>query len=136
MTSSSRVRHLPPALVILARAASVNLKAATFNLGQSRTLSSSVMVPMQTAILPWLAPRCFCTLEMESGGRMVLEARSLLRMVAVNLEPVLRARKRNNYSKILALQKALSTYLHEQVLVKILAFRVCLVLFLESASVG
>lgn len=57
-------------------------------------------------------------------------------MVAVNLEPVLRARKRNNYNKILALQKALSTYLHEQVLVKILAFRVCLVLFLESASVG
>jgi hypothetical protein len=100
------------------------------------TLSSSVTVAMETAILSALAPRCFWILEMDRGGRLVLEAISLLRMVEVNLEPVLRARKRNNYEEMLALQKALRTYLHEQVVVKILAFRVCLVLFLESASVG
>ena len=50
-TSWSRVRHLPPALTILALAVSVNLKAATVIFGTSRILVSSVTVPTTTAIL-------------------------------------------------------------------------------------
>lgn len=49
--SSSRVKHLPPALVILALAVSVNLSAATVNFGTSRSLTSSVTVPTNTTIL-------------------------------------------------------------------------------------
>lgn len=49
-TSWSRVRTLPPALRILALAVSVNLSAATVNLGTSKSLLSSVTVPITTAI--------------------------------------------------------------------------------------
>ena len=38
--------------------------------------------------------------ERETGGLMVLEANKRLRTVAVNLEPVLRDRKVNNYTGI------------------------------------
>ena len=51
ITSWSRVRQTPPALVILARAVSVKRSAATVSLGVSRTLWSSVTVPTMTAIL-------------------------------------------------------------------------------------
>ena len=51
MTSSSRVMHFPPALVILALAVSVNLRAATFSFGTSRSLTSSVTVPTNTTVL-------------------------------------------------------------------------------------
>lgn len=50
MTSSSRVMHFPPALVILALAVSVNLRAATVNFGTSRSLTSSVTAPTTTTI--------------------------------------------------------------------------------------
>ena len=49
-TSWSRVRHYPPALMILALAVSVNLRAATVILGRSRSLISSVTVPTTTAM--------------------------------------------------------------------------------------
>lgn len=51
-TSWSRVSTLPPAARILALAVSVTLRAATVNLGTSRSLRSSVTVPTTTAILP------------------------------------------------------------------------------------
>ena len=51
MISSSMVWQDPPALVILARAASVNLRAATDNFGRSGTLKSSVTVPTTTTVL-------------------------------------------------------------------------------------
>merc|ERR1719400_1910726 len=57
--SSSRVMHLPPALVILALAASVNLSAATVSLGTSIILSSSVTVETTTTVLSCFSPRCF-----------------------------------------------------------------------------
>ena len=98
MTSSSRVKHLPPALVILARAASVKRSAATLTLGKSRTLSSSVTVETTTTVRSALAPRCLTILERESGGRLVLEEISLLRTVLVKAESVLRERNLNNYS--------------------------------------
>ena len=97
-TSSSRVRHFPPALVILARAVSVNRRAATVSFGTSRTLRSSVTVPTTTTVLSCFVPRCLISLERESGGRLVLEATSLLRTVFVNAESVLRDRNLNNYT--------------------------------------
>ena len=45
------MRHLPPALTILALAVSVKRRAATVILGTSRSLMSSVTVPTTTAIL-------------------------------------------------------------------------------------
>ena len=98
-TSSSRVRHLPPALTILARAVSVKRRAATVSFGTSRTLWSSVTVPTTTATLSCLLPRCLTSLEMERGGRLVLEAMSLLRTVLVKAESVLRDRNLNNYTQ-------------------------------------
>ena len=51
MMSSSRVRQLPPDLMILALAASVKRSAATFNFGTSKSLSSSVTVATVTMVL-------------------------------------------------------------------------------------
>lgn len=48
--SWSKVRHSPPALMILALAVSVNLSAQTFIAGTSLILLSSVTVPTITAI--------------------------------------------------------------------------------------
>merc|ERR1719507_2601624 len=81
--SSSRVMHLPPALVILALAASVNLSAATVSLGTSIILSSSATV------LSCFSPRCFTSLVRERGGLLTLEETSLRRTVLQNLESVL-----------------------------------------------
>jgi len=107
ITSSSRVRHLPPAFVILARADSVKRSAATVIFGTSRTLSSSVTVPTQTTVLSCLLPRCLMSLDKERGGLLVLEAMSRLRTVFVNAESVLRDRNLNNYTQNIrmALQK-------------------------------
>ena len=55
MISSSIVWQDPPALVILARAASVNLRAATDNFGISPILASSVTVPTTTTVLSLFA---------------------------------------------------------------------------------
>ena len=89
MTSSSRVMHLPPALVILALAASVNLSAATVSLGTSSILSSSVTVETTTTVLSLFSPRCLTSLVRERGGLLTLEETSLRRTVFVNLESVL-----------------------------------------------
>ena len=51
MRSSSSVMQLPPALTILALAASVKRRAATVNFGTSRSLSSSVTVATTTTVL-------------------------------------------------------------------------------------
>jgi len=55
MMSSSIVWHDPPFLMILARADSVNLRAATFNFGISAILASSVTVATQTTVLDLFA---------------------------------------------------------------------------------
>ena len=51
MISSSIVWQDPPALMILARAASVNLRAATDNFEISAILESSVTVATTTTVL-------------------------------------------------------------------------------------
>ena len=94
--SSSIVRHDPPALVILARAASVKRRAAMSNLGTSKVLMSSVTVPTTTTVLDVLLPQCLIILLSETGGLMVLEATSLLRMVLQKLESVLLERNLNS----------------------------------------
>merc|ERR1712230_2372 len=53
MTNSSRVRHFPPALTILALAVSVNLKAATVIFGTSRNLTSSVTEETTTTVFSY-----------------------------------------------------------------------------------
>jgi hypothetical protein len=82
------------------------------------------------------------SLESDRGGLFVLEETSLLRTVEVNAESVLRDRNLNNYTPkhnvstpICCRGSArLRTYLHEEVVVKILALCVLLVLILESTS--
>merc|ERR1719242_1715882 len=87
--SSSRVMHLPPALTILALAASVKRRAATVNFGTSRSLSSSVTVATTTTVLSCFFPRCLIILVSESGGLLTLDETSLRRTVLQNLESVL-----------------------------------------------
>ena len=73
---------------------------------------------------------------------MVLDDTSLLRTVLVKAESVLRDKNLNNYTQqntSLARHFLLCfflTYLHEEVVVKVLAVSVLLVLILESASCG
>ena len=150
--NSSMVMQTPPAYVILARAASVKRRAATSSLGSSKILMSSVTVPTTTTVLPVLLPRCLTILERETGGLMVLEATNLLRMVLQKLESVLLERNlkscwqkskncvkqihfngRANCDEV-RFRHAGGTYPHEKMLIKILAFRVLLRLFLYSAS--
>ena len=139
MIISSIVRQDPPALVILARAPSVKRRAATSSLGRSKSLMSSVTVPTITAVRPCLSYRCLTSLERETGGLIVLEATSLLRMVLQKLESVLLDRNLKSCAKRKMLNdmsfKNLSsvTYSHEQVLIKILALAVLLILLLNSA---
>merc|ERR550532_1639743 len=80
--SSSRVMHFPPALVILAL-------AATVSLGTSSILTSSVTVETTTTVLSLFSPRCLTSLVRERGGLLTLEETSLRRTVLVNLESVL-----------------------------------------------
>jgi hypothetical protein len=89
-----------------------------------------------------LEPRCLISLESDRGGLLVLEETSLLRTVEVNAESVLRDRNLNNYTPKHNVSTPfcyrgsarLRTYLHEEVVVKILALCVLLVLILESTS--
>ena len=102
-TSSSIVRQDPPALMILARAPSVKRRAATSSLGRSKILKSSVTVPTTTTVRDLkplklvgnnqctyvLSPRCLTNLLSDTGGLLVLEATSLLKMVLQKLDSVL-----------------------------------------------
>ena len=147
MINSSIVRQEPPALTILARAVSVKRRAAISSLGSSKSLMSSVTVPTTTAVLPVLSPRCLTILERDTGGLMVLEATNLLRMVLQKLDSVLLERNLKSYwqtkNTISDAKKQHrdvrcchlgGTYSHKKMLIKILAFRVLLTLFLDSAS--
>lgn len=98
-TSWSRVRHLPPALIILALAVSVNLRAATVSLGTSRSLMSSVTVPTTTTMRSVWVPRCLTRRERDRGGLLTLEAMSLLTTVFAKVEPVLLARNLKSYTE-------------------------------------
>jgi hypothetical protein len=89
MINSSIVRQVPPALVTLARAASVKRRAAISREGSSKSLMSSVTVPTTTAVLEVLEPRCLIILLIETGGLLVLDATSLLRTVLQKEESVL-----------------------------------------------
>lgn len=102
---------MPPFLMILALAASVNLRAATVNLGTSRSLLSSVTVPTTTAILSlkqryklgaknthFFSPRCLTSLLIATGGLLILEETSLLRTVLAKVESVLLPRNLKSYN--------------------------------------
>ena len=95
MTNWSRVRHFPPALMILALAVSVNLRAATVSFGTSRSLLSSVTVLTATTILSYPL-RSWLIFETEIGGLFTLDAINLLKTVLVKAESVLLARNRNS----------------------------------------
>ena len=97
--SSSIVRQVPPDLVILARALSVKRRAATSSAGTSIVLMSSVTVPTTTTVLEVLEPRCLIILLRETGGLLVLEATSLLRMVLQKAESVLLERNLKSYTQ-------------------------------------
>ena len=120
MISSSIVRQDPPALVIRARAPSVKRSAATSSLGRSKILMSSVTVPTTTTVRVVLLPRCFTSLLRDTGGLIVLEATSLLRMVLQKLESVLLernlnscGRKHNGVSRLLVSAMGGRTYFDE-----------------------
>ena len=113
MISSSIVWQDPPDFVILARADSVNLRAATVNPGISPILASSVTVPTTTTVLPLyrhaiskrkskstyvLVPRCLTILLRDTGGLMVLEATNRLSIVLQNLESVLLDKNLKSYT--------------------------------------
>ena len=93
--------------MILALAVSVNLRAATVSLGTSKSLLSSVTVPTTTAVLCLfemilrlaycLDPKFLTNLESESGGLLILEETSLLRMVLEKTESVLLERNLKSY---------------------------------------
>ena len=146
MISSSMVRQEPPAFTILARALSVKRRAATSSLGRSRTRASSVTVPTTTAGLALrthgqtrlstyvLEPRCLTSLERDTGGLIVREATSLLRIVLQNFESVLLDKNLKSCRTQDGVSGSAVTYPDEQVLIKILAFRVLLGLVLNSAS--
>ena len=71
----------------------------------------------------------------ETGGLLVLEETSLLRMVLQNDESVLLERNLKSCTEIGRCETHRSpTYPHEKMLIKILAFRVLLGLILNSAS--
>merc|ERR1712223_1062035 len=93
--SWSKVMISPPAFKILSRAFS---GAQRVILGTSKILMSLVTVPTTTAIFSAL-PAFFMfltSLEMKSGGRLILLIKSLLRMILLNLASDLLAR--NLYS--------------------------------------
>jgi hypothetical protein len=67
------------------------------------------------------------------GGLFTLEDISLLTTVFAKVEPVLLARNLNNYTVI---SKGGSAYSQEQVVIKICALCVSLVLILDSSSLN
>merc|ERR1719362_2560220 len=87
--SSSIVMQVPPALTILALAASVKRRAATVNFGTSITLSSSVMVATTTIVLSCFLYECLSILDSDRGGLLTLEDTSLRRTVLQNFNSLL-----------------------------------------------
>ena len=94
--SSSKVMIFPPALMILALADSVTLKAQTLRAGTSIRRTSSVMVPTRTAVLSYFPFIKVASLEMETGAFWILECLSLWRTVLEKLVSVLLERNLNN----------------------------------------
>merc|ERR1711997_514225 len=92
--SWSKVIISPPALRILSRAFSVTRRAQRVILGTSKILRSLVTVPTQTASLLVLPSflRFLTRRARDSGGRLILLMKSLLRMILLNLASVLLAR--------------------------------------------
>ena len=90
--SSSKVIHWPPALIILALATSVNLRAHTFMAGISLTLLSLVTVPTRTAILSPFPLRLIANLDTDIGALMSFDCASLLVTALQNLLSVLLSR--------------------------------------------
>lgn len=97
----SRVMHSPPALMIRALAVSVNFRAHTVIFGTSKRRASSETVATTTAVLPVKGFMCSTSLERAIGALLRLEVMSLLTMVSLNLDPVLRARNLYNLTKSL-----------------------------------
>jgi len=60
---------------------------------------SSVTVPTTTAVRPFLSPKCLTILLRDTGGLIVLEATSLLRMVLQKLDSVLLERNLKSYAQ-------------------------------------
>lgn len=113
MASSSKVRHSPPAFVILARAVVVNLRAAMESFGTLMSLLSSVMVPTIATVrsafdASFGSVICRAMLEIETGGLLTFDMKSLLRMTLLNLESVRLAR--NRYSFTSSLRYTLSDF--------------------------
>merc|ERR1712045_1114771 len=101
--SWSKVMISPPAARILSRAFSVTRRAHTVILGISKILISLVMVPTQTAILSAFPGffRLRASLAMERGGLLILDMKSLLRMILLNLASDLLARNLYNFTSSL-----------------------------------
>lgn len=106
IANSSKVRHSPPALMILARAVVVKRNAAIDNFGTVINLLSSVTVPtIATVRCAFDASLgsviCRAMLEMDTGGRLIFDMNSRRRMTLLNFESVLRARNRYSLTKSL-----------------------------------
>ena len=120
----------------------MNLRAAIVSLGTSTSLSSSVTVATTTTVLSCLFPRCLTSLVSETGGLLVLDAINLLRTVLQNAESVLLLKNLKSYSKkkqlsdkhVQAVSMMIVAYLDQEMVVKILASCVFLVVLLKSAS--
>lgn len=124
------MRHFPPALTILARAASVNLRAAMVIFGTSRSLLSSVTVATDTTILS-CPLSSWAILEIEIGGLFTLEEINLLSTVWQKAESVLLER---NLKSCKHDKPKESTYSDEEVEIKIVAPGLLLVRVPNSSS--
>lgn len=76
--------------------------------------------------------------DRERGGLLTLDETSLLTTVLAKVEPVLLARNLNNYKRMVRLSDRylIGTYSQKQVVIKICALCVCLVLILDSSSLN
>jgi len=91
----SNVSTSPPAARILARAVAVKRRAATLSLGTVNRRLSSVTVPIMTIVLLFDFSEVLATiLEMETGGRLMRDIKSLRRTTLLKEESVRRAKKR------------------------------------------
>lgn len=87
--SWSRVRALPPAARMRARAVAVNRRAAIWTLGTSSRRLSSVTVPTTTTVflsLPFF--RLALTRDRETGGRLMREVKRRRRTTLLKAESV------------------------------------------------
>lgn len=83
----------PPALIILALAFSVNLSAATVKPGTSKSRESSVTVPTITAVWVSFPFMYLARREIDMGGLLIRDIRSLFTITAANLDSALLAKK-------------------------------------------